>query len=150
MVELSNIHSTVSGTMILGIVVGAFVFGHCIIYAATHDYETGRRLSETPEVENEQEALRLRVEAAREKATKDILSDAENKSNRVLLGHSRIALAQAGCDYANNYISTGLIDVHTSTINNFTQGRVKCEYCDSMVPRNMINCPNCGAPIKCN
>ena len=148
MLELNNIHSAISGTMILGIVVGAFVFGHCIIYAATHDYETGRRLSENPEVENEQEALRLRVEAEREKALKDILSDAETKSNRVLFGLSRIALAQDGCDYANNYIDTKLSYLHTSTINNTTLVRVKCEYCDSMVPADKTNCPNCGAPLR--
>ena len=125
MVELSNIHSTISGTMILGIVVGVFVFGHCIIYAATHDYETGKRLSETP------------------------YEDTKN-SNRVLLGHSRIAFASDTRDYVNNYNGPKLRYLYTSTINNTTLGRVKCEYCDSHVPEDKINCPNCGAPIKCN
>lgn len=125
MIDLSNIHSTISGTMILGIVVGVFVFGHCIIYAATHDYETGRRLPKTP------------------------CEDTKN-SNRVLLGHSRIAFASDTRDYANNYIDTGVTALYTSTINNTKLVRVKCEYCESLVPADKINCPNCGAPIKCN
>lgn len=26
--------------------------------------------------------------------------------------------------------------------------RIKCEYCESHVPADKINCPNCGAPLK--
>lgn len=125
MVELSNIHSTISGTMILGIVVGVFVFGHCIIYAATHDYETGRRLPKTPYEETK-------------------------NSNSVLLGHSRVAFASDTRDYVNNYIDTGVTALYTSTINNTKLVRVKCEYCESLVPADKTNCPNCGAPLRIN
>lgn len=123
MIELSSIHSTISGTMILGIVVGVFVFGNCILYAATHDYETGKRLSEPPYEETKND-------------------------NRVLLGHSKIASALDTHDYANNYNDTKLTYLYTSMINNTTLVRVRCEYCDSMVPADKINCPNCGAPLR--
>lgn len=28
------------------------------------------------------------------------------------------------------------------------QNRVHCEYCDSWVDENYMNCPNCGAPVN--